>query len=216
MKFGPHYIYQCPNCNNLISRLSLMSGNTFGMKVYSDLKRDIPMMKEFPNLTKCKKCNHIFKLDDQKEIGKYSLEEKANPEWIKADKAEFLTIYEYFNALSLNIAKSNEEELDIRKRIWWSFNDRVRNSESLFQYEVDKYLWEENLLKLKQLIELSEDNVNGFILFAEIERSLGNFEDCVNMIYNLTAPDLGWLVKLYESKCEEKNSFVFQLGNAGN
>ncbi len=45
MKFGPHYIYQCPNCNNLISRLSLMSGNTFGMKVYSDLKRDIPMMK---------------------------------------------------------------------------------------------------------------------------------------------------------------------------
>ena len=52
MKFGPHYIYQCPNCNNLISRLSLMSGNTFGMKVYSDLKRDIPMIKEFANLTK--------------------------------------------------------------------------------------------------------------------------------------------------------------------
>ena len=66
MKFGPHYIYQCPNCNNLISRLSLMSGNTLGMKVYSDLKRDIPMLKEFPNLTKCKKYykhNLILKME---------------------------------------------------------------------------------------------------------------------------------------------------------
>lgn len=56
-------------------------------------------------------------MDNIKEIGKYSLEEKANPEWINADKAEFLTIYEYFNALSLNIAKS-EEEFDMRIRIW--------------------------------------------------------------------------------------------------
>ena len=57
---GPNYIYKCPSCGNFIKIGSLISGNTYGAKLYSDGKRVAPMMPEFPDLTKCKKCNAIL------------------------------------------------------------------------------------------------------------------------------------------------------------
>ena len=131
MTFGPTYIYECPQCNNLISRGSIASGNTFDMKLYSDAKRITPMLMEFPNITKCEKCNHIFKIDDLKEIGKYSWGDEVIDDWKNADEVNFLDIYDNFTALTKNIAKTDEEELDIRLSIWWLFNDRVRNDEVL-------------------------------------------------------------------------------------
>ena len=68
---GPEYIYKCPNCGNLLSRGSLMSGNTFGAKLFSDGKRITPMLPEFPNLTKCKKCNRFIWVNKLQEVGTY-------------------------------------------------------------------------------------------------------------------------------------------------
>ena len=83
------------------------------------------MMPQFPDLTKCKKCNHIFWLSKNKEIGCYNDFEETISEWLNADVAEFLTIDEYFSALELNIAENISEERYIRQRIWWAYNDRV-------------------------------------------------------------------------------------------
>jgi hypothetical protein len=52
-----------------------MSGNTFGAKVFSDMKRVAPMLPEFPRITICPKCNTIFWLSKAEEVGtkdKYS------------------------------------------------------------------------------------------------------------------------------------------------
>jgi len=73
---GAEYIYQCPNCNNLLKRGSLISGNTFGATLFSDGKQIAPMLPDFPNLTKCKKCNAIFKISELKEVGTYNMWER--------------------------------------------------------------------------------------------------------------------------------------------
>ncbi len=102
---GPNYVYKCPNCNTFFKRGSLTSGNTFETKIYSDGKRESPMLPEFPQIIKCKKCNFIFWIHKLTEIGSYNSHEEPVPEWRNAFKAEFLTIDEYFESLDLNVAE---------------------------------------------------------------------------------------------------------------
>jgi hypothetical protein len=206
---GPNLIYKCPNCVNILQNQSLLSGNTFDSKIYSDGKRIFPMLPEFPDLTKCKKCEHIFWLSKTREIGSYNWGEENNFLWQNADKAKFLTIDEYFMALALNVAKDKSEEFYIRQRIWWSFNDRVRNGNDLYNSEEEKTKWESNVSAFIKILD--PDDVSQLIMIAELNRNLGNFEICLTLIESLTIPDLDWLKEAFIKNCSVLNQLVFQL-----
>jgi len=206
---GPNLIYKCPNCDNILQNQSLLSGNTFDCKIYSDGKRIYPMLPEFPDLTKCKKCKHIFWLSKTNEIGSYNWGDENNLLWQNADKAEFLTIDEYFMALALNVAKDKSGEFYIRQRIWWSFNDRVRNGKVLYNSEEEKTRWESNINGLIKILD--PDDVSQLIMIAELNRNLGNFEICLTIIESLDNPDLDWLKEAFIKNCSDRNQLVFQL-----
>lgn len=53
MQLGPDKYYKCPNCGAYLYTHTLLSGNTFGAREYSDGKMVAPMLPECPNLTKC-------------------------------------------------------------------------------------------------------------------------------------------------------------------
>lgn len=36
MLLGPTYVYKCSNCDNLLQKGSIISGNSIGAKLYSD------------------------------------------------------------------------------------------------------------------------------------------------------------------------------------
>lgn len=206
---GPNLIYKCPNCDNILQNQSLLSGNTFDGAIYSDGKRIFPMLPEFPDLTKCKKCEHIFWLSKTKEIGSYNWGDENNLLWQNADKAEFLTIDEYFIALALNVAKDKSEEFYIRQRIWWAFNDRIRNGKAISSFEKDKTNWESNVSGLFKILD--PDDVSQTIMSAELNRNLGDFEKCLAIIEGLKIPDFNWLNEAFRRECGNKNPLVFQL-----
>ena len=68
--------------------------------------------------------------------------------------AEFLNIHNYFRALQLNVAESKNEELFISKRIWWSFNDRVRKGGKLFKFVNYEIRWKENIDRLLEIFDI--------------------------------------------------------------
>ena len=155
---GPTYVYQCPKCNNLLKKSSLLSGNTIGSIIYSDGKKVNPMMPEFPNLTICTKCQYIFRISEIKAIGKYGDDGTkfypSKPEWEKAPYAEFLTVYEYFRLLEEMPPKNTQVELELRIQIWLSFNDRVRdNSGELYNQQNDSVLYNANCERILELID---------------------------------------------------------------
>jgi hypothetical protein len=209
MKYGPNYIYECPQCGNLIQRKSLLSGNTFDSKIYSDGKRIAPMLPEFPNLTECKKCRYIFWLTKANKIGEYSWGDKLNPLWKNADHAEFLSIHNYFKALKENVAENQHEELFIRKRIWWSFNDRVRKGGKLFRFVNDEVRWKENIDRLLKLLDIEQ--VDQKIMVAELYRNLGEFKLCLELINSIEDVELEWLKDAFNKECCNRNTFVFLL-----
>jgi len=203
---GPDYIYECPACGNLIARGSLISGNTFITKVFSDGKRISEMLPEFPSLTKCSKCNHIFWISKLDEIG---VRKRNNHEaWANVESCRFLSIYDYITALDSKMYDSEDEEMFICLRILWGFNDRIRKGQSLFSFDFDIHHWEKIIYRLLYLIG---DNQTNKLLIAELHRNLGNFNKSIEIIYSIEDDSLDWEKSKFIEHCKSKNKLVFEL-----
>lgn len=202
---GKTYIYSCQKCGKLLTRSSLLTGNTFGSVLYSDGKRISPMNPSFPDLTKCKRCNTIFFLSDLEEIGKYRFGENIDPAWQDADEAEFLSIADYQRAIETEIA----DELMLREHLWQAFNDRIRNGQEIFQDKNDELLWEDNIRKFLSMLDINI--VNERIVLAEIHRNLGEFDECIRIITSIEDNSLDWLKDKFIEECRVKNRWLIEL-----
>lgn len=209
MLLGPTYVYKCSNCDNLLQKGSIISGNSIGAKLYSDGKLIARMFPDFPNLTKCKKCDTIFWISKQKEIGEYGWFEGEDSEWSDADNVEFLDIDDYFRALDEKLDENDKENLYIRTQIWWSYNDRTRKGEELFTDKNDEIRWRENCKTL--LLILNHKILDQRIMIAELYRNLGEFENCISTIKSIRKRKLKWLKEKFINECKLKNSYVIQL-----
>jgi len=206
---GPDYIYECPKCSNLLKKGSIMSGNTIGSTLYSDGKMIAPMLPEFPNLTKCKKCDTILWLSEMKEVGTCESNDKCKKEWVNADWAEFLDVVDLFRFLELDIVKNNKEkERIIRQQIWWTFNGRLRNNKEIFVKENDEVLFKQNCYRLIELFDTTD--INQKIMTAELRRNLGEFDMCMEIVNSL-GKDFDWITEKFKKECEIHNKFLIKL-----
>jgi hypothetical protein len=206
---GPIYIYNCPKCDNKIYNESTASGNSFGAKLYSDGKAIQPNYPEYPSITKCSKCNTVFWLKKENEKGAYNWSPGLAEDLKEIEKARYLNISECFEALDLKIFRTKNEELFIRQEIWWGFNDRVRNSETLFSSEEDKTLWTKNALSLIELLDIND--IDQKLSIAELYRNLGNFEKSQEILNSIEISKYDWLKVEFKNECNNKNTEVFQL-----
>lgn len=208
---GPDYIYQCPHCGNFLARESLISGNTVDAKFYSDGRRIAPMLPRFPNLVKCKKCNNFLWLNKMKEVGTRDRWKSQDSEWQNVSRVAFLGIDDYFGALECGMASDKMDEIYIRGEIWWAYNDRLRKGEKIFISERDQQRWRENCIQLMKLFD--DSNEQQRLIIAEINRNLGNFEECENIMSTINDDDLKWVKEKILSECLKRNQWVIQLND---
>lgn len=113
------------------------------------------------------------------------------------------------NKLRRLAEENKNEELIIRKQIWWSYNDRIREGQEIFNDESDELRWLENVQKLKALLD--QTDINQRIMIAEINRNLGDFETCINVIQSIDNDELNWLKDKFLNECNKKNKWVIEL-----
>lgn len=208
MQFGPAYIYECSNCGNLLRRVSLQSGNNFGELVYSDGNSFAPMLWGFPQLVKCPKCQTFLWMKRLKEVGQYDLNEKQiNPSWKNAHSVSFLDIDDYYLALE-KIKLNKKNEIFIRIRIWWEFNNKLRDGDKTFDLQEERH-WEKNCERLLEL--LKPTNINMQITIAELYRNLGAFEKCMELIQAINDDDYAWIKNIFMKECGKQNKYVVRL-----
>ena len=200
MILGPVLNFECPRCKNIMSKKSLISGNNFGAKGYSDGKEIAPMLPKFPVITKCSDCGALFWLNAETKTDK---KPENNIHW-----AQFLTIDELFLALDQDENKTWKRERILRRKIWWAYNDRVRNGEKIFLNDQDKKRWYKNINELIHLI--NPDNINEKIALAELYRHIGEFKKSEEIINSLDNK-YEWLKSVFNKQIREKNTLVFQL-----
>jgi hypothetical protein len=181
-KPGPDIIRECPQCKTKLVQHSIMSGNTFGARFWTDGKMVAPMLPERPWLVKCPKCNSIFWIDDAKKLGIYGTYYRWNREKRQVQILELASPNEsdYLHALQKQMLPK-KKELYIRKRAWWLANERMRTDTSATNARV--VFSQAQVDNLKRLATLLEERIPAErIIKAEIFRELGQFEVCIKLL----------------------------------
>ncbi len=238
---GPDIFYKCPNCGAYLYTHSLSSGNTFGAEQYSDGKMIAPMLPEYPNLTKCEECGTIVMLsrldpiieDDNDEPE--SLQRKKTGLWnnfwqtitrAKRDMTEerqgveALAIKRSHECRHLGISDLHkaldifpEDELYIRLKIWRGYNDVFRSFFDIKPCDDTAFLdteeYRNNCFALLNL--LNKDKREERLVSAEINRNLGNFTECLNLIPKSEREN--FIEKILVLECEKGNRRTVRVDN---
>lgn len=201
--------YKCPKCGNLLIKGNLISGNTIGATFYTDGKMYAPMLEQYPNISKCHKCNTILWLRTPNLIDSLKWGSSENIDCQEADYAKFLNIEDNFRALSEWLVENKNDEIYIRQHIWWGYNDRVRKGESQFIDSKDEIKWRENCIKLISILDQSV--IYQKLMIAELKRNLGDFEGCLEIVENLKNEDRQSWIDTLIAECKKWNTSVVML-----
>jgi hypothetical protein len=187
------------------------SGNNKGAKYWSDGKVDGPMMPNFPALLRSSAENILFWCDECTQIAEYEMGDKywdRNPYIPSNCKTAVFAIdpkkEDFYLALVRGLVRNAEDEIYLRRSIWWADNDPVRKGQSSTQPNLDRW-------NLRQLLELYKSESIESVWIAEIYRQLALFDECLEQLESPWPSDLKPYVNLIRQKAKLKDSFVAQV-----
>lgn len=171
---GPSLIINCPNCGSEKKLISLLSGNTFGAKSWSDTKQEAPMLPRLSVVQKCPHCGHYFMLPDEKP--RYS---KTNDYTMDTGDLPFEEMKPAFLLLE-NEVVGTDKELALRLSFIHSFNDAFRFEEKDLRNKADWDLHKSNLLATVPLLKKQgEDSIP---VIAEFYREAEEYQRCLDVL----------------------------------
>jgi hypothetical protein len=216
MTLGLLLYYKCPKCGQLLTVQGFESFSNSEAYHFSDSKSVFPMMPNNPDIIKCKYCFQFFWFKNSKKVPFFLLFFISR--FKKIYEAEHLTLIENLEVLSSDLIKTKDEEILVRKKIWWAYNDRQRTydnkpftNERRFEDIKDKENYNLNCYKLIQMLSNTEQEDLKLII-AEIYRNLGEFDRCIHILekefINTELFDIALQIK---KEAEKENSWVFKL-----
>lgn len=157
--------------------MSLLSGNTFGARLWSDNKQDAPMLPRLSSVQKCPLCGGYFMITDTKPV--YSKKRGAYSE--DTGDLSYEEMKEAYNSLKSEDL-SQTERLELLFSMIHSYNDAFRYGRDETRTEEDASLHRECLLRAIEM--LKSQNQSAIPLIAEFHREAGQFDQCLAALKN--------------------------------
>lgn len=180
MNPGNPRILTCPHCGGKKKVLSLWSGNTAWMRMWSDNKRVFPYLPQPSFVQKCPHCGGYFLLSRQKE-GEYGEYEFC----LNEGRLSYAELKEAHEQLSKDLDMTLDERREMLFYLLWGYNDKYWRNEDPANPDESRAC-ENNLLEQSSekeqvfiegvVLELLE-YVTDLILKAEYLREIGHFEE---------------------------------------
>jgi hypothetical protein len=177
------------------------------------------------DLAKCPHCKKLFFRHNDKNAIEMDIRTAGRIKYIEDPWQEDLIGVIINNGkIAEGLIKNRKEERTYRLDLWHELNKTTRNGRGKFSAD-ELELWKNNCAALLPLMEKllkemqseknstqyrDKDRDNCLIQIAELQRNLGNFDECMNLINKLNG-DWDWLKKQFERECEAKNIFTFEL-----
>ena len=202
---GHPQILTCPHCGQKKEVMSLMSGNTFGARIWSDNKRIAPMLPEISYVQKCPHCS------------KYFIYSRQEPTYAESGYSSdcgllsFAEAKEAFAQLSQEKFLGIEEEAAVRMLLHHAYNDYYfRNGERWTVAEADQKLFRENT------IWLIENFIKDDVMKAEFYREAGDLKKAKALIEKVSASNdfMKNLVATIKAKISKGETAVFLIESA--
>ncbi len=210
MWFGDDLVYQCPNCKKTFYKPTLLSGNSGGAKIFSDTFSEEPMNPEWADITKCTNCNTILWLYKMETLDSKEFTQRFGEiNWKETPTVSYLKLEDYIDIIENKVYETKEDEIFIRIRTVWAFNDRVRKGEKLFENKKEEQIWTENKIRLIEILNF--ENFEHRVLLADLYRNAGDFQISSAIISSIENEEYNWIKPHYERQIKKGNRFVFQL-----
>ena len=176
---GPTIIRKCSACGKHVAQYTIVSGNTFGARFWTDGKRDAPMLPDQPWLVKCQHCGTLIWIDEQTQVGEiapWGSETDDRNRFPEARPGSIPTLQDYADFLDAGESDKNKERY-VRLRAWWAGNDPRRETGQSTQFDSFET---QNLRAFLALLDEAEDNDR--LMKAEVLRELGEFNEAENLL----------------------------------
>ena len=228
-------ILECPQCGALMSAYELMSYTVHRSENYSDGKTEFGMPAS-KDISICTACRLPFWREDGRLPGDPDWEEHGDLgsvmdlhdlEWTFDDDRDEKTIAFYKDLLDNGFADTDEREVFLRVRIWWSVNDLVRHlsswrsarnlkmlraiikhrREMLSLFNTYRKLFDQNLERLIFLY-IKSDDVD-LLYLANMYRESGNFSKAREILDKVERKSSSW--RKLKKKVGKKDGLVFNI-----
>jgi hypothetical protein len=145
-----------------------MSGNTIGATLWSDGKKNAPMLPRVSRIQRCPTCGKYFFC---------SLDVTAGTSNRYGSQSGELPL-EYLKEAFAQIQSIGHYEYSFRMAILWAFNDRYGNME---QSDIPIEEWEYHMNNVQDLLQMGIDN----LFRAELYREIGDFDKAIQILETL-------------------------------
>ena len=202
MILGNPLIINCPTCKKEYTQTNVASGNTFGGVFWSDGSFFAPMFPDLAIFTRCTECKSIFNIQ--------TAPVHEADDWEDAEglpDIEHLGTEDLWFALNNKIYTNKEEEIYLRKRLWWRLNHHPWKQEK--PMHVNSLEYKQNNEALIRLLDGSDDDQ--LLMQAELHRNLGNFTICLDLIDKLENKSDTKRISQIQNACKKNIRGTFQL-----
>jgi hypothetical protein len=207
---------RCHRCNEVFIHAVTASHNTINAVQYTDGYIVGPTYDPGSKLLICPHCG-VFAWRDsfayvQSEWDTDSYEDNAESglPWSRR-----VTGAVYQGALEALIARTPDEEIYLRMRVWWHGNDRRRRDPYWRpepEAEVPEPLTEDELRNLRRLLELLPCvEAHDRILRAEASRELGDFDGCLAELAGIDSKSSRHAVEVIANLARAKRPHVARI-----
>ncbi len=176
---GESIYRECPSCDKLLTERTLLSGNTFGARFWTDGKMDAPMLPQYPALVRCAHCQTLLWLPEAKEH-EFATPPKMFENVEGALSPQPPTEADYLEAIESGLAPDKEQEKYCRVHAWHCFNDARRDAKNAAELSD---LPDDTAANMKALFAMLERNKpDERMLRAELARELGRFPEALQLL----------------------------------
>jgi hypothetical protein len=172
---GPDKILKLPASGSLVRISTILSGNTFGGRFWSDGKREAPMLPDAPWLRRQPLTGEFFWTDECEEIAEVEPSSKGS-RYEEVPMAATPDLDQLRDALGRGLAGSPEKERYLRTRLWWAMNDPVRAGKATAPAGPG---FEQNLVQLQTLFDLNDPDQR--LMAVEMARERGDFASATEL-----------------------------------
>ena len=195
--------------------MTLMSGNTFGARVWTDGKQVAPMLPHPPAVVKCRNCAECYWLAETKEVGTVEQWEgedrQVDPAWAAAQEVQEPAEEEYYQILEKGLAVAGLQERNLRVFASWRRNDAFRDAPEAQAGGITTAVGtcRQNLEALASLLD--EVNEDDRLMRAEVLRELGEFESAKDVLSRVTSAEFTAIVRRLRLLCDSGDTCVREL-----
>lgn len=202
----PPIVLECPECGEkyLISRESYTPSEK--ATLYSDGFFIDTENWRTPFIIGCVTCELGFFPECGKIIAEPENWDDFNENWAHIKKAEPPTAGSLVLELRARKNMEHNAELALRKELWYSGNHSETGRLLMSKNVKFKKFWIESLEILESMLSVNDETE--LINKAEINRQLGNFEKCLQLIKDINQP----IAAKIKQKAESEDSTLFTIG----